>query len=256
VHLLAEACKLAYADRLAFAADPNFLPSRVGELLEKRYAARRAGAIDYERAASSVGPGRLHEGETTYLTVADGEGRMVSLIQSVSAAFGSGMVAGDTGIVLNNRVGRGFSLDPGHPNRFEPGKRTMHTLNCWLMADPAGTMIAAGGTPGGDGQPQWNLQVLTALIDGGADVQAAIETPRWTVWPGTDPVTLPNPYELRIERQAGDELIAAMTARGHDVRVQPAWMGGGAAQAIVRDPVTGVMAGGSDPRAEGSAAGF
>ena len=103
--------------------------------------------------------------DTTYICVVDGDGMMVSLIESVSANFGCGVVAGETGIVLNNRVGRGFTLEDGHPNLYAPGKRTM-TPSIASVADQADPVLV-GGTPGGDGQPQWNLQTLVGLIDGG-----------------------------------------------------------------------------------------
>ena len=255
VHLLAEALKLAYADRLGFAQDPAVGDTPLDRLLGKRWAAMRHAGIASDRAAEDVPAGVLTDGDTTYLCAADGRGMMVSLIQSVSSAFGSGLVAGDTGVVLNNRAGRGFSLVEGHPNLFAPGKKTMHTLNCYLVADEAGEMVVAGGTPGGDGQPQWNLQVLTGLIDAGLDVQAALELPRWTVWPGTDPSTLPNPFQLRAEARLGEDALTGLAERGHRVIRQSDWGGGGAAQAIARDPVTGVLAGGSDPRVEGMAIG-
>ena len=180
----------------------------------------------------------------------------MSLIQSVSSAFGSGVVVVGTGIVLNNRAGRGFTLEEGHPKVFAPGKKTMHTLNCFLVEDGDGRPVLVGGTPGGDGQPQWNLQILTGLIDGGLDVQAAVEMPRWTSWPGTDPSTLPNPFELRVEERFGDGVIGELGQRGHRVRRLGAWAGGGAAQVIARDPESGVLAGGSDPRVEGLALGL
>ena len=256
IHLLAEAVKLAYADRLEYAVDPAFGDPRLETLISKAWAASRFAAIDPERAAANVAAGEMADGDTTSFCVADGQGMMVSLIQSVSSNFGSGVVAGDTGVVLNNRAGRGFSLEAGHPNIFAPGKKTLHTLNCYSVADASGKPVLVGGTPGGDGQPQWNLQTLVGLIDGGLDVQAAVEAPRWTVWPGTDPSTLPNPYELQIEARVGDVVLAGLEARGHALRRLGAWGGGGAAQAIARDPVTGVLAGGSDPRAEGLALGF
>ncbi|MES2722300.1 MAG: gamma-glutamyltransferase [Pseudomonadota bacterium] len=256
IHLLAEAVKLAYADRLGFAVDPAFGDSRLETLISKPWAAKRFAQIDPHRAATKAPAGEMADGDTTYFCVADGQGMMVSLIQSVSSNFGSGVVAGDTGVVLNNRAGRGFSLVDGHPNIFAPGKKTLHTLNCYSVANASGVSVLVGGTPGGDGQPQWNLQTLVALIDGGLDVQAAIEAPRWTVWPGTDPSTLPNPYELQIEARVGDAVLAELESRGHTLRRFGAWGGGGAAQAIARDPVTGVLAGGSDPRAEGQALGF
>ncbi len=255
VHLLVEAKKLAYADRLAYAADPTFRDVPLDKILSPEWAATRYCRIDPDRAAADVPSGEHQDGDTTYLCVVDGQGMMVSLIQSVSAAFGCGMVAGDTGVVLNNRAGRGFSLEDGHPNVYAPGKKTMHTLNCYLVADAAGRPVLVGGTPGGDGQPQWNLQTLVGLLDAGLDVQAAIEQPRWTSWPGTDPSTLPNPFELRVESRLGDETIAGLEARGHRLVRQAPWSGGGAVQAIVRDPEHGTLVGGSDPRAEGVALG-
>jgi gamma-glutamyltranspeptidase/glutathione hydrolase len=256
VHVLAEALKLAYADRLGHAGDPAFGETPLATLLSKEWAAKRRGTIDPNRAATAVPAGRLDPGETTYLCVADGRGALVSLIVSISSAFGSGLVAGETGIVLNNRAGRGFSLEDGHPNIYAPGKKTMHTLNCYLVADAQERPVLVGGSFGGDGQPQWNLQVLTAMIDAGLDVQAAIEAPRWTVWPGTDPSSLPNPYELRVEERLGETAIADLERRGHMIRRQGPWTGGGAPQAIARDPESGVLCGGSDPRGEGLALGW
>ncbi|HEY3888231.1 MAG TPA: gamma-glutamyltransferase family protein [Caulobacteraceae bacterium] len=256
VHILVEATKLAYADRMAFAMDPAFGPTPLNRLLSKPWAARRFAEIDPARSAEASAGGVMADGDTTYLCVVDADGMMVSLIQSVSSAFGSGVIAGDTGVILNNRVGRGFSLDEGHPNLFAPGKKTMHTLNCWSMQDADGVPIMVGGTPGGDGQPQWNLQMLVGLIDGGLDVQAATEAPRWSMWPGTDPANRPNPYRLEVETRLSDETRASLVALGHRLRPMGGWGAGGAAQIIARDPATGVLAGGSDPRVEGLALGF
>ena len=256
VHLMAEAFKAAVADRLAYAGDPAFVDTPLAALLGADRAARRFAAIDRERSASDVPAMPLAGGDTTYIAVADGAGSMVSLIVSLSSGFGSGVVAGDTGVLLNNRAGRGFTLEDGHPNVYAPGKKTMHTLHCYLVAAGDGTPLLVGGTPGGDGQPQWNAQNLSALIDGGLDVQATVEAPRWTIWPATDPLTLPNPYELRVENRADPAVLAELERRGHRLRRQGAWDGGGSAQLIARDPRTGVLAGGSDPRAEGLALGM
>ena len=255
VHILAEASKLAYADRMRWAVEPGFGETPMDVLLSKSWAAKRYAEVG-PRAAEEVRGGDMQDGDTTYICVIDGAGMMVSLIQSVSSAFGSGIIAGDTGIVMNNRVGRGFNLADGHPNIFAPGKKTMSTLNLYSLADASGTAIGVGGTPGGDGQPQWNLQTLSALIDGDLDVQSAIDTPRWSIWPGTDPANLPNPFELQVETRFPEEVLAGLEARGHRVKTMGPWGAGGASQLIIRDPSSGVMAGGSDPRSEGMALGF
>jgi len=255
IHLLVEAKKLAFADRLGHTADPAFRDVPLDTLLSKEWGRKRFAAIDSERAATEVPHGEMSDGDTTYFCTADESGMMVSVIQSVSSDFGSGVVAGDTGVVMNNRVGRGFSLVPGHPNYFEPGKRTMHTLNCFLIDDPEGNTVVVGGTPGGDGQPQWNLQMVVTLLDAGMDVQQVVDAPRWTSWPGTDPINIDNPFELRLEARFGDDVRKALEARGHNVKVLGDWDGGGSSQMIARDPDTGVLVGGSDSRVEGFALG-
>lgn len=256
VHQLAESMKLSFADRLRYTGDPRFVDNPLDTLLSKEWAKARHANIDPERAADNVPAGDIRHGDTTSLVAMDGDGMMVSLILSVSAGFGSGVIAGDTGILLNNRAGHCFSLVEGHPNIFEPGKKTMHTLNCYLVAAPDGTPILVGGTPGGDSQPQWNLQTLGALIDAGWDVQASAEMPRWSVWPGTYPIEVGNPFELRIEDRFGADTVADLAERGHRVVPGAPWSQGGAVQLIARDPETGALAGGSDPRGEGMALGL
>src|SRR5665811_81955 len=255
IHTMVEAKKLAFADRLGHAADPAFHDVPLEKILSKAWAKRRYAAIEPTNASTSVSPAPLSDGDTTYICTADASGLMVSLIQSVSSSFGSGIIAGDTGVVMNNRVGRGFSLVKDHPNYYEPGKKTMHTLNCFLIDGADGTTVLAGGTPGGDGQPQWNLQMISALIDGGMDVQQAIDMPRWTSWPGTDPSTIDSPFELRLESRFDESVISELKHRGHDVRVLEGWNGGGAAQMIARNPKSGLLTGGSDSRVEGFALG-
>ncbi len=255
IHLMDEALKRAFADRWAYCGDPSLVANEVPRLLTPEWAANRRATIS-DSAAHQVEAGELSDGDTTYLCAIDGDGLMISLIISLSGGFGSGVIAGDTGIMLNNRSGHCFNLIEGHPNCYAPGKKTMHTLNCYMIADPAGTPVLVGGTPGGDGQPQWNLQMVTGLIDAGLDVQATVEQPRWTLWPGSYPREVGGPYELRIENRAGDNVIAALESRGHTVVRTGDWGGTGSAQIICRDPATGVIAGGSDPRAEGLAIGL
>lgn len=256
IHVMVEAKKLAYADRLAYTADALFHDTPLERLLSKPWAARRFEAIDSYSAATNVPGGEFNDGDTTYLSVIDGDGMMVSLIQSVSSAFGSGVVGGNTGVVLNNRVGRGFSLVEGHPNIYAPGKKTMHTLNCFLIADETGQPVLVGGTPGGDGQPQWNMQMISALVDRKLDVQAAIEQPRWTSLPGTDPGSIDAAFTLAIESRMSNDIVQELEQLGHTVTRQAGWDGGGSAQLIARDPQTGVLIGGTDTRVEGAALGY
>jgi gamma-glutamyltranspeptidase/glutathione hydrolase len=257
LHLMIEAKKRAFADRNAYTKDPRFGPSPVDTLLSKEFARARYDSIDPERCSDEVEPGALPEmdGDTTYLCTADADGNMVSFIHSLSAGFGSQMVAGDTGIILNNRAGRGFSLEEGHPNVIEGGKRTMHTLNCYAIGRN-GRVEVVGGTPGGDQQPQWNMQVISNLLDHGLDVQGAVEAPRWNGFPGSDPINLPNPFDVRLESSVGEAALEGLRARGHDVRVVAPFAAGGAAFLIRRDPDSGVLEGGSDPRSEGLALGI
>ena len=147
IHLSVEAKKLAFEDRNYHAGDPAFVKWPLAELIGKEHAARRRAEIDPRHArlpGAAVVP--EHDGDTSYFAVVDAEGNAVSLIHSLSAAFGSGVVAGDTGITLNNRAGRGFSLDERHPNVIAPGKRTMHTLNAFLVCRD-GEPWLVGGTP-------------------------------------------------------------------------------------------------------------
>jgi gamma-glutamyltranspeptidase len=250
IHTQIEAIKIAFADRLKYAQDPITGKSLETNLLDDAWIAGRSKPIG-NSAAESITVPEMQSGDTTYLCVADKDGMMVSLIQSVSNAFGSGIVAGDTGVVMNNRVGRGFTLDPASPNVYAPGKRTVHTLVAFSIEDAQGNPVVVGGTPGGDGQPQWDLQMSTALIDGGLDVQQAAEMPRWTLWPGSDPLGQGSPYQVRLEHAFGDEITDDLTGRGHII-TRPGWWHG-SAQLIARDPATGVLVGGTDPRVEGLA---
>lgn len=257
LHLMIEAKKRAFADRNTYSRDPKFGNVPLSTLISKEFAAARYATIDPEYASDEELPGELPPAgsDTTYLCTADADGNMVSLIHSLSAGFGCKMIAGDTGILLNNRVGRGFSLVENHPNVIEGGKRTMHTLNAYAVAK-GGKVMLVGGTPGGDQQVQWNMQILTNLIDHDMDVQAAVEAPRWQSFPGTDPQSLPNPYEVRIESRVPDTTIKELERRGHLVKVLGPYATAGAAFLIARDLDTGVLQGGGDPRSEGGVFGI
>lgn len=257
IHLMIEAKKLAFADRNRYAGDPKFVDFPLDKLISPERGASHYVSINRERArvddpALSLVPEMI--GDTTYLCTVDEAGNAVSLIHSLSAAFGSGCLVDGTGIILNNRAGRGFSLQPGHPNLLAPGKRTMHTLHCYAVTREDGSLAFVGGTPGGDQQPQWNMQVISHILDYGMSPQEALEAPRWTSFPGTDPANLPNPYEVRIERRFPDETLMELRRRGHVVHALPEWGAGGAAQVIAWED--GTCYGGSDPRAEGVALGF
>lgn len=255
VHLMIEAKKIAYADRNRFAGDPRVVDWPLDKLISKRYAAERRGEIYPDRINEALMAQQTVEatGDTTYFCVADGAGNSVSWIHSLSHAFGSGYVAEGTGVLFNNRAGRGFRLTPGHPNEIAPGKRAMHTLNCYL-ATKGGEAVIIGGTPGGDFQPQCGLQILTDLIDFGMDPQEAVETPRWWSFPGTDPATIEQDMVVLVESDMPQSTVAGLEELGHKVSRREPGIHDGKVQLIVRDPERGILMGGSDSRGDGQAA--
>jgi gamma-glutamyltranspeptidase/glutathione hydrolase len=254
VHLVVEATRLAFADRNRWSGDPAFVRDLTAELVSKQFADVRRKEIDPDRAVAEVLGGDVH-GDTTSFVVVDGAGNAVSFIHSLSAAWGAGVVAEGTGILMNNRAGRGFSLVPGHPNVVAPGKRTMHTLLTYLVTDASGALEIVGNTPGGDGQPQWNAQVLVSLLDHAMTPAEAVSAPRWMAVPGTDPVTLSQPPRLAIEDVVGAATVEALTHRGHSVVPLPAGTALGSATVIRRRP-DGVLEGAADPRDTAQAIGL
>jgi len=257
IHLQVEAKKLAFADRIKWVGDPAFVKSPIKGLLSKEYAAQRRGGINLNQANNAPSPGMPGEfdGDTTYLCVVDKEGNAVSFIHSLSNAFGCAQIVGDTGILPNNRVGRGFSLDPGHINVIAPGKKTMHTLNCYMVLRE-GKPYIVGGTPGGDRQPPINAQILCNLLDYGMNVQEAAEAPRWMSTPGTDPVNIEQPFALELEEGIPNEVADRLEALGHRTTRVGAYGAGGQVMLIQIDPATGVRHAGVDPRSDGVAAGY
>jgi gamma-glutamyltranspeptidase/glutathione hydrolase len=254
IHRMVEAKKLAFADRIAHMGDPRFVDAPTAELIGKGYAAERRRALDPERASDAVPAGmpRAVPADTTSFVVVDGQGNAASFIHTLFAGMGSGVTVPGTGIVLTNR-GSAFSLDASHPNRLEPGKRTMHTLNCYIVTD-GDDLALVGGTPGGDSQPQWNVQALTDLYDFDMNVQQAAEAPTWVSSPGTQPDSWDLQYELSLEPGFDPAEVAKLEAMGHQVRLADDL--GSSIQLIRRDPASGVLFGGSDPRRDGMAAGF
>ncbi len=248
-HLQIEAIKLAFADRNRYIADPAHAAVPVADLLSKDYAQGRAALIDRRRALKRTAPGGLGmSGDTVYLTAADAAGNVVTLINSLSLAFGSGMVAGDTGIVLQNR-GYGFSLDPAPPNCIAPGKRPFHTIIPAMLLND-GRPLVSFGVMGGDMQAQGHVQVVSNLVDAGCNIQEAIDRPRFNYLEG-DRVAL----ERALAARVGTELAR----RGHSVEDESAAIlhgGFGGGQGIMIDPTTGTYWGGSDSRKDGCAIGF
>ncbi len=248
VHTAVEAKKLAFADRAAYLTDPAYMRVDPSALIAADYLTERSKRIDPTRAQPSPAAGSF-SGDTIYLCAADSAGNVVSLIQSNYMGFGSGVVVDDTGIVLQNR-GAYFSLDPAAANALAPTKRTLHTL-IPSMALRNGRPALVFGTMGGDGQAQTHLQVYTAIARFGLNIQQAIEMPRWLHAASNGQET------VLVEKRFPTETVEALRQRGHTVQIGEPWLTTmGYAQGIIFDPTTGVMQGGSDPRAEGIAAGW
>ncbi|WP_233520401.1 gamma-glutamyltransferase family protein [Prauserella sp. PE36] len=245
VHRLAAAARRAFHDRFTHCgADDAWR-----DLLEP--AAVKAARADLAAGVLAPPAGARPDGDTTSTVAVDAEGRAVSFIHSLAFTFGAGITVPGTGIVLNNRFGRGAYLLPGHPNEARPRRRPLHTLNAWLATDTYGRLRFVGNTPGGDGQVQWNVQVLSHLADHGLDPQQAVSAPRFTVYPGSDADALGAEAELRCEDRLGPDVLAGLTERGHRVRALGPWEAGGSALVVGLDHDRGVLSGGADPRQDG-----
>ena len=247
LHVVAEAKRIAFADRSAFLADRDHMPKDVlTQLLSKDYAALRRKEIDMQRAAKAYGPTRDFSGrdlgDTVYLTAADGQGNVISFIQSLFGSFGAGFVAGETGVTLQNR-GSGFTLQAGSPNLIGPHKRPLHTLvPAMLMKD--GKPWVSFGVMGGDNQAQAHAQIVANFVDFGMHVQEAGDAARMRHADNG----------LALESGIGAKVRQSLEARGHVILEGRGLMGG--YQAIVIDPRTGVLLGGSDLRKDGLAIGW
>lgn len=257
LHLVAEAKKMAFADRDAYLADRDFVPKgALPMLISKDYAAKRRPEINMQKAAAGYAAGTVGGkasatpkdfagrdlGDTIYLTVADEQGNVVSLIQSLFESFGAGIVAGETGITLHNR-GSGFVLTPGHPNQIAPSKRPLHTL-VPAMILREGRPWVSFGVMGGDNQGQAHAQVVANLVDFGMNIRDAGDAARMRHMGGN----------LAVESGISPEVRKALELRGHRVTDARGFVGG--YQAIMFDLKTGVMMGGSDLRKDGLAIGW
>ena len=246
LHILIEAKKLAYADLKRYVADPKGAAVPTAAMIDKAYGHARAALIDPRRAHLDVAPGHLSEqgGDTTYLSVVDRDGNLVSLIQSNFANFGSAIVPPGSGFVLQNRGGL-FTLDARHPNAVAPRKRPLHTIIPAFMT--RGPAQIAFGIMGGWNQAQAHTQFVSNIVDHAMNIQAALEAPRFTklTFDGPDVIV-----EDRVPAPVRDQL----ETRGHQLDVHGAFssmVGGG--QSVMRDRSTGVNSGASDPRKDGAA---
>ena len=247
-HLLIEATKQAFADRNRYVADPACASIPVPGLLSKAYATARRQELAMGRAGE-YGPGNpMPFGNTVYVTCVDRERNVVSLIHSLFVGFGSGVVAGDTGICLQNR-GSGFVADPNHPNALAPGKRPLHTfIPAMILRD--GQPWVCYGVMGGDMQAQGHVQVAINLVDFDMNVQEAIEAPRYRILGGR---------RVALERAIPHPVRHELEGMGHRLlpygELPPGTPYGGG-QAILIDPLQGVLQGGSDSRKDGCAIGY
>ena len=298
IHLMVEAKKMAFADREAYVADPDYIDVPLSGMLSAEYAEERAATIDRERARENVAAGdpwrhqsakprrtpagvgarrrgpRTEQEDTTCFVIADRAGNAVCQLQSIQSGWGSSLVAGDTGVLLNNRMTY-WHLDPDHVDCLQPGKRVRHTMNPVMVfrrAGASGNSSAAGlvegagrqlayvlGTPGADCQVQSNMQVITNLVDYGMTVQEAVEAPRWKhVGDGTES-TIPHTAQdtLLMESRFDPAAVRQLRAMGHPVHELDAWDGvTGREMALYIDPETGALHGAADPRYDGYAVGY
>jgi gamma-glutamyltranspeptidase / glutathione hydrolase len=241
VHLQLEAMKQAFTDGKEYVSDPATMQAAAADLLSEKYAEEARAKITDE--ARMPEPGQLPKGGTVYLATADGEGNMVSFIQSNYMGFGSGIVIPGTGIGMQNR-GHDFSLNPSHANALAPGKKTYHTIIPGFITKGK-EAVGPFGVMGGYMQPQGHVQVAMNMIDFGLNPQAALDAPRWQWIEGK---------QIEVEHHYPNHIVQQLAARGHQMKVAYDGGGFGRGQVIVRNPATGVLTGGTESRTDGSIA--
>ena len=252
LHLFTEAKKRVFEDRAKYYADMDMAEVPVEAMLSKEYAAENFNEL--KPYASTYDAGEISAGETIYLTIADKDGNMISLIQSNYRGMGSGMVPPGLGFMLQDR-GELFSLEEGYNNTYEPGKRPFHTIiPAFITKD--GAPLMSFGVMGGDFQPQGHAQIVMNMVDYGMNVQEAGDAPRWDHSGGSSPVTGPSTDkgEIHVESGIPYETVRGLMGRGHKVGFARGIYGG--YQAIYRDPETGFYHGASESRKDGQAVGY
>ncbi len=285
IHLMVEAKKLAFADREAYMADPDWVDVPIGGLVSKSYAKERVALIGPQRAATDVRQGdpwshqpgnrrpktkvgaSVQEEDTTCFVVVDRWGNAVCQLQSIQSSLGSSVVAGDTGVLLNNRMTY-WHLNPHHVDCLQPGKRVRHTMNPVMVFRgassggnghaPAGGLFLVCGTPGADTQVQTNMQVITHVVDFGMTVAEAVEAPRWRNTHSPTESNIPHECDnlLYMESRFGPEVRSELQRRGHQLDVMHPWGASGSEMMIQADPESGVLQGAADPRRDGYAVGW
>jgi gamma-glutamyltranspeptidase/glutathione hydrolase len=256
VHTFVEAKKLAYEDRARYYADMNFADVPIEMLISKEYAKARRALIDPDAAATDyvAGDAAIEQGDTVYLTVADAEGNMVSLIQSIYSVMGSGMTPANLGFALQNRA-VSFSLDPNHANTLEPGKRPFHTIiPAFVMTD--GEPLISFGVMGGAMQPQGHAQIIVNMVDFGMNLQEAGDAGRIRHRGSSQPdgSMMRDGGTVHLESGFSEQVRRALRDKGHVLG--PGNGGFGGYQAILRDGREGVYYGASEVRKDGQAAGY
>jgi gamma-glutamyltranspeptidase len=286
IHLMVEAKKLAFMDREAYVADPDYVDIPIKGLISKEYAQERARLIDPERAAASVQPGnpwnyqrgmpkagaparsgiRQEQEDTTCFVVVDRWGNAVCQLQSLQSGWGSSLIAGDTGILLNDRMTY-WHLEEDHVDCLQPGKRVRHTMNP-VMVFREGPLSGNGaprqlalvcGTPGADTQVQTNLQVITHVLDFGMTVAEAVEAPRWRNTQSPTESNIPHVCndELLMESRFSEQALAGLSRRGHTLNMLEPWDGVTGREMMVQvDRDSGVLHGAADPRHDGYVVGW
>jgi gamma-glutamyltranspeptidase/glutathione hydrolase len=257
IHLFLEAKKLAFEDRARFYADPAWMDVSVARLLSDDYAAERDALIDMQKAGDTYphgDPEALREGDTIYLTTADRDGSMVSLIQSNYRGMGSGMTPPGLGFVLHDR-GELFSLQEGHPNAFAPGKRPFHTIIPAFITKDGKPWISFG-VMGGDMQPQGHVQIVVNLVDFGMGLQEAGDAPRVYHYGSSEPTgeAMADGGIASLESGIDHAVVRDLVLRGHTIQAEVGPFGG--YQAIMKHPEFGTWFGASESRKDGQAAGY